>query len=1692
MKTKYTLYILSFLVFSCFGAFAQNSPTLLDYSCSFDNLNDWTQGEFCNGIWKIGTGTDGRSYNNLDKSDSYLYICNGDIISNVPESEGERKAILSKNFDFSTSLTPILSFAYYYYFNNNAPSNQPHFIIESDEGSGGSYFNAIFSSISVQTPVDDWTRINVCLPSLRKKTNVQIRICVVSYGIGDFKIAFDNFSLSNFAASTTSTPASCFGYTDGDITITVNGAGPKYDFSCDNGVTWETDKTSPYTFSQKKNGDYNIVVRDVMSECVIENLPVIVESPSEILFSIQTTEIKCMNDDDGTITVIPNAQVKNPQYSIDGGAFQTNNKFENLSGGEYVIKVQDGTGCISSSQKVKVGNSAWMEIESAVPSDITTCYGNHDGSIKVTARAYNSPVSYSFNGSGWDTHETKQGLAAGEYTIRIKDSKNCILEYPTKVTINQPDPIMFVGNVESTDVTGCYGNNNGEIEFAVSGGTAPYKCSVDGGLNYYENRFHFKNLSANMHYIVRVQDNNGCECTPKEIDLQQPTKVEITNVVLKDVGTCFGDKTGSITITATGGTNTFEYSLMPKRDDYQQENVFSVGQGYYYPAVTDGEGCKAEYRQVEIRQPKKVSIISCSPMDDLNKCHGDANGLISVQADGGTLPYYFTIDNFANNFKSEKKFYTITNLSANDEYKVQVKDENGCLSDIATVSISEPPELLVEIVSQTDASCYNYNDAHVVLKGEGGTPNYSYAYSRTKDGAYNLQAGNEMDLKAGTFYFKVVDAHNCESLVETATLGQPQELSFSVKKADVDICYGDKNGRIVVSAVGGNEPYRYYVSGIEDHDASDNIFDNLGSGLYHVSVVDNSNCKVESRSSYYIAQPPEITLTNFLYEEVKGCKGANNGSISFIASGGTGELSVSIDGKNFITTSPVFKDLPAGKYKPIVVDSKGCKKTYGEVEITEPEKLEVVSVETTDAHCFGTYDGSALVKVRGGKRIQEEYPYKFYFAGMDDPVNYDGIFKEMGAGTYDLLIVDDYKCTIPASFTINEPDEIKFTQTDVTDVTTCYGDRLGTATLKVSGGVAPFTYSINSYIYSMSNETGLFTGLPASTYEFVATDANECSVWASGTILQPEQLVYSAKLTSKIDCHGDNDAAFTITATGGTTPYKYSFDDGATYPYTETSYTNVQPGVYKIKAMDANGCTQNYNSEIKVVEPPLLEAEYEKFDLACNLGNTGKIISVATGGTKPYLFSLDEKNWQYSTGAFSNLTDSTYTVTIKDANNCQTKLTGITLLRPPNVAGFTLDTYEGCSPLKVTMTQTYKDGITTYSLSNGDKITDCSGPVSYVFRNTTGHTMTYTINASMMHLSGAGCTDTSSVQLKVLSQPLSDVAFVNDTTLYPETSAFFANLTRNIKSVKWDFGDGTYSDKIDETSHTYQSCGNYNIVLVQSDGVCNDTIRHSFVIEGRPVVAAMKASKLEGCQPVIVRFQNTSTHSDSCSWDFGDGSTSKASDVVHIFEGAGDYNVTLTAYGDCGAASSSIRTIHVYPKPSAGFNQNADTLYEGQYLRLRNESVESNYFDWNFGDGHTSNEKNPIHKYEFGGRFTITLIVTSANSCTDTSLVSGAVTVIENPIVVFPNAFTPDGDGINDVFVPTHGDVVEYKIAIFNRRGQVMYRGDNINEGWDGTRNGIPCPLGVYVYKANIVLRDKSFYELKGYVVLLRQIGGKK
>ncbi|MBR2888408.1 MAG: SprB repeat-containing protein, partial [Bacteroidales bacterium] len=393
----------------------------MDYKCEFNSLSGWTPSTQSNGIWHIGTGQDGAKYvhetttfvcNQLNKSDSYLYIDNDDIAENVSAGQNQLKdAYISQKFSFSGVNMPILSFDYYYYFDNKQQKFQAPIIrIDVDLNGDGKNYQPVFpTSDDPLQPADEWQHANVCLTKVANHAQCDVRIHVLSAAAGHFKISFDNFEIQNFSkTSITPTPASCFGYDNGAIEIEVKGGGPNYDYSCDNGVTWvDNVAAKKYKFTDKTNGIYNLQVRDAQTRCAIGPFSFTLEADvPEITFSATPSDIECFGQTDGYIELHGNS---NLQYSLNDGAYETTTKFENLSGGDYTIRAKDGE-CESAPQTVTIGSDVFMEIEEVIPTHITRCYGDKTGSIYVNASVSTGQIDYSFDGGqSWNNHrDTKE------------------------------------------------------------------------------------------------------------------------------------------------------------------------------------------------------------------------------------------------------------------------------------------------------------------------------------------------------------------------------------------------------------------------------------------------------------------------------------------------------------------------------------------------------------------------------------------------------------------------------------------------------------------------------------------------------------------------------------------------------------------------------------------------------------------------------------------------------------------------------------------------------------------------------------------------------------------------------------------------------------------------------------------------------------------------------------------------------------------------------------------------------------------------------------------------------------------------------------------------------------------------------------------------------------------------------------
>ena len=422
---------------------------------------------------------------------------------------------------------------------------------------------------------------------------------------------------------------------------------------------------------------------------------------------------------------------------------------------------------------------------------------------------------------------------------------------------------------------------------------------------------------------------------------------------------------------------------------------------------------------------------------------------------------------------------------------------------------------------------------------------------------------------------------------------------------------------------------------------------------------------------------------------------------------------------------------------------------------------------------------------------------------------------------------------------------------------------------------------------------------------------------------------------------------------------------------------------------------------------------------------------------------------------------------------------------PLPAMNLTLVTDGVCTPVSAFITSTGgKNYSYSWYFSDGTSIDSDSSFVGHTFYNTGITDTSYKVKLILK--TSDGCTDSISKDLVVYPRPRADFLVSPTIQDYPSTDVTLTNFSSAGNwEYLWRFGDGDTSQTKQPGGHSYVNYGDYSISLKTFSEHCYDTIYKIIHILPPPPVAGFRPDTA-GCSPLAIHFNNTSLYAQSFVWDFDDGTYSAEESPDHTFYTSRDYEVKLLASGIKGSDEAT-HYIRVFPSPRAEFNAYPDSSSRtDQVFKFLDTSEKAVSYEWDFGDGSSSSEKNPSHVYGKEGLFDVSLYVMSENNCPDTLTRERYIKVIAGEgNIAFPNVFRWNGSGPtggywspgeidNTVFHPFFENVEEFKLLIYNRWGELMYTSDDIYKGWDGyiMKNGERATQGVYVYKAWIKYVD--------------------
>ncbi len=586
-------------------------------------------------------------------------------------------------------------------------------------------------------------------------------------------------------------------------------------------------------------------------------------------------------------------------------------------------------------------------------------------------------------------------------TVTVTDANGCTLN-PSPATVTQPTniaPVFLTNHVT------CYGGNNGAIDMSVSGGTPAYTYLWSNGATTQD----ISNLIAGT-YTVTVTDANGCT---KDVGIIviQPTEITLSETHVNVL--CSGSSTGSIDLTATGGTGNLSYDWSHIAGNNNPQDPTGLTAGTYTVTVTDANNC-TKTLSTTITEPPAL-VVSTSLTHVL--CFGGNNGAVDLTVSGGVTPYTYAWSNSATT-------QDLANLTAGT-YTVTVTDANACTKTISA-TITEPPVLALS-TAVTNVLCFGNNTGSINLTVNGGTPGFTYAWS---NGA-SIQ--DPINLVAGTYTVTVTDANGCSKTI-SATVTEPTAITLSTTVTNV-LCNGSNSGAIDLTVSGGVTPYTYLWS----NNATTQDLSNIVAGIYTVTVTDANGC---SKTTTATVTQNSTLMTASATSTPVSCNGGNNGTVDLTVAGGVSPYTYLWSNN---ATTQDLSNLTAGTYTVTVTDNVGCTKTVS-VAVTQPTAL-ALSTVTTNILCYGAATGAIDLTVSGGTPA-----YTYNWGGGITTQDRIGLT----AGTYTVTVTDANGCTKTTSATITQPTDIApvFLTTHVS----CFGGNNGAIDMSVSGGVPGYTY----------------------------------------------------------------------------------------------------------------------------------------------------------------------------------------------------------------------------------------------------------------------------------------------------------------------------------------------------------------------------------------------------------------------------------------------------------------------------------------------------------------------------------------------------------------------------------------------------------------------------------------------------------
>ncbi|MEM9076931.1 MAG: T9SS type B sorting domain-containing protein [Bacteroidota bacterium] len=1035
--------------------------------------------------------------------------------------------------------------------------------------------------------------------------------------------------------------------------------------------TWNTVGTGP-TFNLATDGEFRVRVDSGQYFYFKSTLNPL--DPQLI-----NEDIICGNPGRVEVTNVPAGY----EYSLNSpaGPYQNDPFFDIMAPGDYRVFARlsnsPSSSCIFPSNLVTVQD---LNINVDVTANDILCSGEL-GSIDVqvsgvpgfyTYRLIKNGVTVdTFGPDASDTY-TFANVSTGVYSIRV-DTNDC----SETITLDVNGDAIEIGSgispldvsATASDSFGC-GATSINVDVNTSGGTAPYRFSVDGGPfgPTYTTTSSFAVTTPGT-YAILVEDANGCQRTAS---VNVPDIPPPTYTLTEEDANCGGSNNGRVTVNIVNGFGyEIEYSI-DNGTNFQISNVFSnLAPGTYDVVLRyqqDTFSCTTTPQVATIGTPSNITA-TATP-DSAPTCLNETGGQITISGvSGGTAPYEFSI---GAGFGTNPVF---PNLGVGT-YTPLVRDSNGCvqpLPDITFNSLNKPSDLDFAISS---LNCIT-TTATIDLTVTDGTAPFNYEIIAPAPSAINNGTNNSFaGLGLGTYTFRVTDAEGC-SYDENYAITDISSIGVQAQQTRVVTCVGDSDGEGRYLVDGFNTTYSYSIDGGPLFTGQTNSIiplTSLSAGNYVITVTDEeTNCT--DTSTLVIEEPTTAFAISSLDVTDMSCQNGNIGAVRINTVGGWGGNRYSLiqpDGtprgpKN----GPVFSNLSQdGSYQVTVEDANGCIVT-GSFTLTRLDAPTLTLDLGASDLCYDNFNAATLVV----NASLGAAPYQYRING--GPLGASNSFSGLTPGTYTIEVVDANDCRDTVTRTI-EPQVVANAtiiqeldcagppaqiQVDISNGYTSGGNY---DIYEVSVNGAPYTSDSNnitgnSFVYNIPNDGSISSD---TTYQFLVTDSQGCTTETNIVTITPPETIAGTAVGTDTQCGDLTSGIVELIAdtTQGVPPYEYSNDGGVTFS-SQNIFSGYGPGLQTgFVIRDSRGCVSPvYDVTIGSSTP--LDATPTPVDAVCSSGAVeGSVSTTINNGVAPFDYELFDANGGLiassigttsTTVTFPNLPLGNYTIVTRDSEGCE-------------------------------------------------------------------------------------------------------------------------------------------------------------------------------------------------------------------------------------------------------------------------------------------------------------------------------------------------------------------------------------------------------------------------------------------------------